>query len=49
MGEPGLIESTFANRVELFLDSGPGGLLPSTVIDLTEGEPLLVRQGKGKV
>lgn len=49
IGDPDLIESTFANRVELFLDSGPGGLLPSTVIDLTEGEPLLVRQGKGKV
>jgi tRNA threonylcarbamoyl adenosine modification protein (Sua5/YciO/YrdC/YwlC family) len=49
IGDPDLIESTFANRVELFLDSGPGGLRPSTVIDLTEGEPLLVRQGKGKV
>jgi len=49
MGDPEAIESTFANRVDLFLDAGPGGLEPSTVIDLTEEEPVLVRQGKGRV
>jgi tRNA threonylcarbamoyl adenosine modification protein (Sua5/YciO/YrdC/YwlC family) len=49
LGDPDLIESTFKNRVDLFLDAGPGGIVPSTVIDLTGGEPLLVRQGKGKV
>jgi tRNA threonylcarbamoyl adenosine modification protein (Sua5/YciO/YrdC/YwlC family) len=49
MSDPDLIESTFANRVELFLDAGPGGVVPSTVIDLTGEEPVLVRQGKGKV
>lgn len=49
MSDPDLIESTFANRVELFLDAGPGGVVPSTVIDMTGEEPLLVRQGKGKV
>lgn len=49
MGDPDLIESTFLNRVELFLDAGQGGVEPSTVIDLTGDEPLLVRKGKGKV
>jgi len=49
MGDPDLIESTFSSRVELFLDAGQGGVMPSTVIDLTGDEPLLVRKGKGKV
>jgi tRNA threonylcarbamoyl adenosine modification protein (Sua5/YciO/YrdC/YwlC family) len=49
IGDPNAIESVFANRADLFLDAGPGGLEPSTVIDLTEDEPVLIRQGKGKV
>jgi tRNA threonylcarbamoyl adenosine modification protein (Sua5/YciO/YrdC/YwlC family) len=47
LNDPDEIASTFASRVDLFLDSGPGGLDPSTIIDLTEDEPVLVRQGKG--
>ena len=49
IGDPDVIESTFAHSVDLFLDAGPGGLEPSTVVDLTEDEPVLVRQGKGKI
>jgi tRNA threonylcarbamoyl adenosine modification protein (Sua5/YciO/YrdC/YwlC family) len=49
IGDPDRIESVFAKKVDLFLDAGPGGLEPSTVIDLTQDEPVLVRQGKGKV
>jgi tRNA threonylcarbamoyl adenosine modification protein (Sua5/YciO/YrdC/YwlC family) len=49
IGDPDAIESTFAHRVDLFLDTGPGGLEPSTVIDLTQDEPVVIRQGKGKV
>lgn len=49
IGDPDTIESTFAPKVDLFLDAGPGGLEPSTVIDLTQDEPVLIRQGKGKV
>ena len=49
IGNPDAIESTFARWVDLFLDAGPGGLEPSTVIDLTEDEPVLIRQGKGKI
>ena len=49
IGDPDTIESTFSRRVDLFLDAGPGGLEPSTVIDLTQDEPVLIRQGKGKV
>lgn len=49
IGDTDTIESTFARRVDLFLDAGPGGMEPSTVIDLTQDEPVLIRQGKGKV
>jgi tRNA threonylcarbamoyl adenosine modification protein (Sua5/YciO/YrdC/YwlC family) len=49
LNDPDKIESTFGNLVDLFLDSGPGGLEPSTVIDFTQDEPVVTRQGKGKL
>lgn len=49
VGDPDALESIFAHKVDLLLDAGPGGLEPSTVIDLTQDEPDLIRQGKGKV
>lgn len=33
--------------VDLVIDGGPGGNIPSTVIDCTGGEPVLIRQGLG--
>ena len=33
--------------LDLVLDSGPCGVLPTTVIDLTGPEPVIVRQGRG--
>jgi tRNA threonylcarbamoyl adenosine modification protein (Sua5/YciO/YrdC/YwlC family) len=47
--DPDEIAATFARTVDLFLDSGPGGLEPSTVVDLTQDEPVLMRQGKGRL
>ncbi len=49
LNDPDQIESTFENLADLFLDSGPGGLEPSTVIDFTQDEPVVIRQGKGKL
>jgi tRNA threonylcarbamoyl adenosine modification protein (Sua5/YciO/YrdC/YwlC family) len=46
--DPDEIAATFARTVDLFLDCGPGGLEPSTVIDLTQDEPVMIRQGKGR-
>ncbi|MBL7811066.1 MAG: threonylcarbamoyl-AMP synthase [Bacteroidetes bacterium] len=43
------IEERFADTVQLFVDDGPGGLEPSTVIDCTGAEPSMVRQGKGEI
>jgi tRNA A37 threonylcarbamoyladenosine synthetase subunit TsaC/SUA5/YrdC len=33
----------------LVLDGGPGGLFPTTVIDLTGQSPVVVREGAGDV
>jgi tRNA threonylcarbamoyl adenosine modification protein (Sua5/YciO/YrdC/YwlC family) len=49
LNDPDEIAATFGHLVDLFLDTGSGGLEPSTVIDLTENEPVIVRQGKGKI
>jgi len=49
LSDPDEIEETFARLADLFLDSGTGGLEPSTIIDLTQEEPAIVRQGKGKL
>ncbi len=47
LSDPDEIAETFVRTVDLFLDAGPGGLQPSTIVDLTGEEPILVRQGKG--
>lgn len=49
LADPEQIATTFAHVVDLFLDSGLGGTEPSTVIDFTQEEPVVIRQGKGKV
>jgi tRNA threonylcarbamoyl adenosine modification protein (Sua5/YciO/YrdC/YwlC family) len=41
------IEELFGHQLAMVLDAGPCGLEPSTVIDLSQSEPLVVRQGKG--
>jgi tRNA threonylcarbamoyl adenosine modification protein (Sua5/YciO/YrdC/YwlC family) len=45
--DPELIYERYKKIVDIVIDSGPGGNVPSTVIDCTGNEPLLVRQGKG--
>lgn len=47
--DPEEIENEFADKVDLFVDDGPGGFEPSTVIDCTGSEPYVLRQGKGVV
>ena len=49
LSDPDEIAETFVRTVDLFLDAGPGGLEPSTIVDLTGEEPVLVRQGKGRL
>ncbi|WP_455673862.1 L-threonylcarbamoyladenylate synthase [Phocaeicola sp.] len=44
---PELIDEKFGTDVELVIDGGIGGIEPSTVVDCTNGEAEIVRQGKG--
>jgi tRNA A37 threonylcarbamoyladenosine synthetase subunit TsaC/SUA5/YrdC len=37
------------NKVDLVIDGGYGENVPSTIIDLTGYEPIVVREGKGDV
>jgi tRNA threonylcarbamoyl adenosine modification protein (Sua5/YciO/YrdC/YwlC family) len=46
--DPKEIDMTF-HGLGLVLDGGPGGLLPTTVVDLSEGYPRVVRAGAGPV
>jgi tRNA threonylcarbamoyl adenosine modification protein (Sua5/YciO/YrdC/YwlC family) len=45
--DPELIFEKWQNKVDLIIDGGYGDNQPSTIIDLSEGEPVVVRQGKG--
>ena len=41
------IRTRLEHRVDLILDAGPCGIVPTTVVDLTAEVPVITRQGKG--
>ena len=45
--EPELIYEKYINYVDIVIDGGVGGNVPSTVVDLTGETPEVVREGKG--
>lgn len=45
--DPELIYEKFQEQVDIVIDSGFGGNIPSTVVDCTSGEIMIIRQGKG--
>lgn len=47
--DPELIFEKWKKLVDVIVDGGYGGNVPSTVIDLTGDEPLLVREGLGSL
>jgi len=47
--DPEEINERLGRQVELVMDGGVCGLEPTTVIDLVEDQPVIVRQGKGRV
>lgn len=47
--EPKDLEKIYRNEVDLVIDAGPKLSEPSTVLDLTEGVPVVIRQGKGEI
>ncbi len=46
--DPEVMYENFAQEVEYIIDGGIGGMIPSTVVDCTGDEPLLIREGLGK-
>ncbi|GAB5563880.1 MAG: L-threonylcarbamoyladenylate synthase [Winogradskyella sp.] len=47
--DPELILEKWENLVDIVIDGGYGGNEASTIIDLSENEPIIVREGKGDV
>jgi len=47
--DPELIYEKYQNIVDIVVDGGPGDNVPSTIIDCTGLEPLIVREGKGRI
>ena len=45
--DPEFIMDTLGDQVDLVIDSGLGGNVPSTVIDFTSGEAVVAREGLG--
>lgn len=47
--DPDEIRKRLEKQIELIIDGGACSLEPTTVIDLTEEQPILLRQGRGDV
>lgn len=45
--DPEHIHDVFGKQVDIVVDGGIGGVIPSTVVDCTFGHPEITRQGKG--
>ncbi len=47
--DPELIYEKYSKLVDIVIDGGYGDNEPSTVVDCTEDEPVIVREGKGEL
>lgn len=47
--DPALIFEEWSSMIDFMIDTGIGGNIPSTVIDLTEEKPQVIRYGRGSV
>lgn len=45
--DPEAIQDKFGKLVDMVIDGGIGGMIPSTIIDFTSGEGVVVREGAG--
>ena len=46
--DPEVMFENFSNDVDFVIDGGIGGMVPSTVIDCTGDEPVMIREGLGE-
>lgn len=49
MTDPELIYEKFKSMVDIVINGGPGGNQPSTIVDCSDGQPYIIREGKGIV
>ncbi len=47
--DPELIFEKWKNQVDIVIDGGFGGNIPSTIVDLSQGEITVLREGKGDI
>ncbi len=47
--DPELIFEKWQNLVDIVIDGGYGDNVASTIVDLSDGEPLILREGKGSI
>jgi len=46
--DPEIMHENFRNEVDIVIDGGIGGSVPSTIVDCTSAEPVVIREGLGK-
>jgi tRNA threonylcarbamoyl adenosine modification protein (Sua5/YciO/YrdC/YwlC family) len=47
--DPEIIHDKFEKLVDVVIDGGIGGIIPSTVVDYSKGDAVVVREGLGEV
>ena len=47
--DPELIYEKYEDKVDMVIDGGYGGNIPSTVVDCTQGDFEIIREGKGEL
>ena len=47
--DPAEIYEDFKHKVDAVIDGGPGGNVPSTIVDCTESAVRIIRQGRGEL
>ena len=49
MNDAEAIRETLEHSIDMVIDGGPCDLAPTTVVDLTSGSPVVLREGKGDI
>ena len=49
MTDPELLHERYGREVQLVVDGGAGETVPTTVVDLADGEPVILRKGRGEL
>ncbi len=47
--DPEEIHDMYSNRVDIVIDGGHGNIIPSTVVDFTGNEAIVIREGAGDI